>query len=198
MPSRHGSSNYRPRVSLRLAADRYGAAMGSERHGPWTWHSMNRLLDGDRFRAFTDEVTDPAGRFGTFDWIEVPDQVRVAALTADGQIYVVREYQYLPRRVIWQLPGGDIGRLEEPATAAVRTAAQVGVAAGRWRLQGVVWPLPALTPARVHLWLAEDLQPGVEASAAAPMPLADAVAAVLDGTVGCAASAQLILAVAAG
>jgi ADP-ribose pyrophosphatase len=82
---------------------------------------------------------------------------------------------------------------------------ETGWYGGRWTSHGSVFPLPALTPARVHLWSAQEL----EAGSAQPEPserdirvvalnLLSAVEAVHRGEIRCAASAALLLLLAAG
>ncbi|GAB1639641.1 NUDIX domain-containing protein [Krasilnikovia sp. MM14-A1259] len=167
---------------------------------------MTRLTHTERWTAYTDEVTDPAGRPGTYEWVDTPDLVRVATVTPDDEVHLVYQYEYLPRRGMWQLPGGAVAAGEDPATAAARALAiQAGVIAGRWRSYGAVWPMPGLTPARVHLFSAEDLADDPEGTprdpatqpVPVPMPMEQAVTAALDNSIGCAASAQLVLALAA-
>lgn len=165
---------------------------------------MTRLLHTSRFTVHEDEVDTPAGTPGVYPWVEAPDQVRVAALTEVGDIYIAEQYHYLPRRVMWQLPGGSVDKGESPAVAAARELLEeAGVRAERWTSMGAAWPLPGLTPARVHLWLAE----GLSSHDAAPdkteadlvtrtVSLEDAARAALTGHLACSASAHLALAVA--
>ncbi|MFD0518141.1 NUDIX domain-containing protein [Paractinoplanes durhamensis] len=178
--------------------------MEGEQRGPWMRRSTTQITQGKRFAAYADEVTDPGGGSGRYEWVETPDLVRVAALTGDGRIWLAEQYHYLPKRRMLQAVGGGVDPGEEPQVAAARELAEeTGLTAARWRSLGAVWPLPGLSPARIHLFAAEDLRAGTAHPEAAEAdlevkawPLAEAVAAALDGRIGCAASAQLVLTVA--
>lgn len=172
-----------------------------ETRGPWVKHNDSTLLERRFFTVRSDSVTFPGGATGTYDWIAASDLVRVAAVTDDGMIYIVDQHHYLAGQM-WQLPGGGVEPTEQPQQAAQRELAEeVGATADIWRHLGSVWPMPGLTPTRVHLYLAQNLtlgQASPEQSeadlVARPVPISEAVSAARDGTVGCAASAQLILA----
>ncbi|MFE9650190.1 NUDIX domain-containing protein [Streptomyces sp. NPDC006365] len=172
----------------------------AERRGPWTRHGRVPLCATPCLTAYRDEVTLPHGERGAYDWVQVPDQVRVAALV-DGALLVVEQYHYLAG-TMWQLPGGSV----DPADGGSRTAAhrelaeETGYRDGRWVDRGSLHALPGLTPARVHLWSTIDPMP----SRAAPEPaeadlvvrhirLDEAVFAVWDGRLRCAASAALVM-----
>ncbi|MGW6011684.1 NUDIX domain-containing protein [Streptomyces sp. NPDC055210] len=174
-----------------------------EHRGPWLRHSRTRLHAASHLTAYRDEVTLPDGRAGHYDWVDVADQVRVAALV-DGCLLVVEQYHYLSGPM-WQLPGGSVEPDDEDSGTAARRelAEETGYFGGDWSKQGAPQPLPALTPARVHLWRATGLTPGT----ATPdpfetdlrihhIPLEEALSAVRDGRIACAASAALVLAVA--
>ncbi|GAA3030808.1 NUDIX domain-containing protein [Streptomyces glomeratus] len=175
-----------------------------ETRGPWRRHHRESLCTTARLVAYQDEVTQPDGSAGRYDWVRVPDQVRVAALV-EGRLLVVEQYHYLAG-TMWQLPGGDLGPEDHDSRAAARRelAEETGYREGRWTARGALHPLPGLTPARVHLWSAEGLTPGEPAPEPGEtglevrhLPLAEAVRAACDGRIGCASSAALVLAVAA-
>ncbi|WP_369214077.1 NUDIX domain-containing protein [Streptomyces flavofungini] len=174
-----------------------------EKRGSWTRHSGERLVSGEHFGVCRDEVTRPDGARGRYDWVEMPDQVRIAAVV-DGCLLLVEQYHYLAGR-LWQLPGGAVDPGDDSARAAARRelAEETGYRDGTWTSHGHLFPLPGLTPARVHLWRADHLVPG----AARPepgeadlrvhhVPLADAVRAARDGRMPCAPSAALVMTVA--
>jgi len=152
-----------------------------------------------RVRVHRDEVTRPDNVGDHYDWVEVPDQVRVAALV-DDRLLLVDQYHYLVGRTL-QLPGGNVDQGEDPDHAARRELAEeTGYGGGIWAEHGRFHPLPGLSPAATHLWSARALAAGDPARESAEtdltvirLPLADAVQAVGDGRVGCAASAALIL-----
>ncbi|WP_189327390.1 NUDIX domain-containing protein [Streptomyces flaveus] len=149
-------------------------------------------------------MTRPDGGQGPYDWVETPDQVRIAALV-DGRLLVVEQYHYLVGP-LWQLPGGTVDPDDENPQAAARRelAEETGYLGGVWTSQGDLFPLPGTTSARVHLWRAEHLTPGPAAPEPAEadlrvhhVPLADAAREALHGRLRCAPSAALVLAVAA-
>ncbi|MEU1621738.1 NUDIX hydrolase [Streptomyces sp. NPDC005722] len=172
----------------------------TERRGPWIRHSRMPLCATPHLTAYRDEVTLPHGEQGAYDWVQTPDQVRVAALV-DGALLVVKQYHYLTG-AMWQLPGGSV----DPADEGSRTAAQrelaeeTGYRGGRWSDRGSLHALPGLTPARVHLWSTIDpssscaaLEPVEADLAVRRISLGEAVFAVRDGRMRCAASAALVL-----
>lgn len=171
--------------------------------GPWTVQQSTGVVTLRHFTVHRDVVITPAGMPGSYEWVDTADHVRVAAVDDEGRIYLIRQHHYLPNKVMWQLPGGAVDDGEQPADAARRELAEeVGAQAGIWRHMGAVWPMPGLTPARVHLWLAEQLhlttscpEPSEADLTAAAVPLRTAFDAARDGRIGCSASAQLVLTV---
>jgi ADP-ribose pyrophosphatase len=160
-------------------------------------------------RIHRDEVVNPGGTTVDYDWFDAADQVRVAAIVRGGsaggpKIVVVEQHHYLVGPML-QLPGGRMEAGESALTGAQRELAEeTGYRGGRWTGAGDLFPLPAFTPMRVHLWITSDPdpgprcpQPGEQDIRVHELPLAQAVAAVSDGRVRCAPSAALMLLAAA-
>ncbi|MFF2126806.1 NUDIX domain-containing protein [Streptomyces olivochromogenes] len=175
-----------------------------ETRGPWRRHREEQRYATPRLVVYQDEITLPDGQPGHYDWVRVPDLVRVAALV-DGRLLMIEQYHYLTGSM-WQLPGGNVDADDQDNEAAARRelAEETGYRGGRWTPRGAVHPMPGLTPARVHLWSAEGLTPGEPAPEPGEadlqvrhLSLDEAVRAVRDGRIGCASSAALVLAVAA-
>lgn len=170
-----------------------------QQRGPWTRHHGELLYATPRVGLHRDRVTLPDGTAGAYDWIDTPDLVRVAALDT-GTILLIRQYHYLLGET-WQCPGGAIDDGESSLDAARRELAEeTGYQGGTFNPVGVVFPLPGLTPARIHLWQARNLtagparpEPSETDLTVLRIPVGEAVDAVHSGRVGCAASAALIL-----
>jgi ADP-ribose pyrophosphatase len=171
---------------------------------PWVRHHSDVVFDTSRLQVQRDQVTRPDGTAGVYEWVAAADLVRVAAIV-DSHVLLVDQYHYLLSGWMLQLPGGSIDPGEDGLAAARRELAEeTGYQGGGWTSYGQTYPLPGLTPTTVHLWMAENLDPGQatpEGSEAdlhvRHLQLGKAVEAVADGRIGCAVSAALILAVAA-
>jgi 8-oxo-dGTP pyrophosphatase MutT (NUDIX family) len=167
--------------------------------GPWQTISSEVVWETRRLRVSRDKVINPSGCEIDYDWVAAGDQVRVAALVAD-RILVVEQHHYLAGRLL-QLPGGRIEPEEGALASAKRELAEeTGYRGGRWTSRGSLFPLPGLTPARVHLWIARNprpgepnLEPGEHDLQVHELRLSEAVAAVAAGRIRCAPSATLIL-----
>ncbi|MFD4406715.1 NUDIX domain-containing protein [Nocardia sp. NPDC058499] len=174
------------------------------RRGPWIRHSSDVVLERQYFTVVSDTVTTPGGTAGHYDWVAGADQVRVAALTGSGALFVVAQHHYVPDTRMWQLPGGNLDPGEEPAAGAARELAEeVGAHARHWRKVGALWALPGLATTKVHLFVATGLtmheaRPDDDEAdlVTQVVGLEEAVTAALDGTIGCAASAALVLSLA--
>src|SRR5690349_17891628 len=117
-----------------------------EQRGPWMRHATEEVWRSPFFRVRSDRVSTPGGAEADYPWVDAPDLVRVAALTSDGEIYVVQQHHYLPDRPgMWQLPGGGVGNGETPEAAAARELHEEVGATGTLKLVGSVWPMPGLT-----------------------------------------------------
>jgi ADP-ribose pyrophosphatase len=170
---------------------------------PWTCTATSIGHVGRHARIHIDEVIRPDGSHGKYDWVEMSDQVRVAALV-DNKILLIEQHHYLVGRTL-QLPGGQIERNETDQEAARRELGEeTGYRGGVWQRFGAVYPLPGLTTAQVHLWQARDLtagppepEPYESDLEVRSMSVEAAVSAVRTGAIACAASATLILALAA-
>lgn len=172
----------------------------SHRRG-WTRLATRIVYDTPRLRLRRDDVIRPDGQADHYDWVETPDQVRVAALV-DKEIILVEQSHYLVGAAL-QLPGGSLDQGEDSRGAAQRELRQeTGYRGGVWAGYGQLCPLPSLSPVRVHLWFARDLAAGRAEPESAEadlrtvrLSLTGALDAVHEGRVCCAASIALILAV---
>ena len=83
-------------------------------------HNRGTLLERRFLSVRSDEVTHPGGGRITYDWVDAPSMVRVAALAGDGHVLLVEQTHYLPGEKLYQCPGGAIEPGESPEAAARR------------------------------------------------------------------------------
>jgi len=83
--------------------------------------------------------------------------VHVVALTAKGDVVLVRQYRHPVRRILLELPAGAIDPGETPAAAARRELLEeTGYASKRWIRLGAWYPSPASTTLKSNMFLALD------------------------------------------
>jgi ADP-ribose pyrophosphatase len=93
--------------------------------------------------------------------------VAVVAVDSDDHVTLVRQTREAARAKLLEIPAGVIEEGEEPlATAKRELAEETGLHGGEWRPLGRFWTSPGFVKERMHLFLAEGVEPGE----AAPMP----------------------------
>ncbi|MGA2210472.1 MAG: NUDIX hydrolase [Acidimicrobiales bacterium] len=81
----------------------------------------------------------PDGSQADWDLVEGPDIVAVLALTADGEVVLVRQFRPGPDAVLAELPGGIIDAGETPLDAGQRELLEETGYAGEAAVIGWLW-----------------------------------------------------------
>src|SRR4051812_40024979 len=147
-----------------------------------------------------DRIEWHAGASALYGVVEIKPGVCVLPVHADGRVVLVREFKYAIQREALEAISGGRDEGESPETAAIREVAEeTGYRAGRVVAMGELDPLSSVVRAPASLFLAEELGPGkpkpdeAEHVSVVEMPLADALARVLDGGIRHGPSVVLIL-----
>ena len=94
---------------------------------------------------------------------EIVDHRGSTAIVAvhDGAVVLVRQLREPARKPLLELPAGTLEDGEEPLASAQRELAEeVGLRGGRWRDLGGFWTSPGFLREYMHVFLAEELEPG--------------------------------------
>jgi folate-binding protein YgfZ len=98
------------------------------------------------------------------DVIEHPGSVVIVPLVSAREVCLVEVVRVAVGRTLLELPAGTLDRVETVAEAAARELAEeTGYRAGRLTAIGGLWMSPGILRERMHLFVAEDLQPGEQA-----------------------------------
>lgn len=166
---------------------------------PWRTVSSREIYRNPWLTVTEYDVLRPDGERGIYGVVDPGANVTIVALENDETIWLIREFSYPLQRVRWILPTGRVEPGEDPLRAAQRELAEeVGLQATIWDMLGA-FPLSGGISTQIsHAYLARELHPG----AAAPegterieprqMPLRQAYAACLDGTIS---DAPVVLAI---
>ena len=154
-----------------------------------------------------DEVRMPAGGTAVREIMEHPGAVAIAALDADDRLVMIYQYRHALGRRLWEMPAGLLDAAgEDPVETARRELAEeVGLAAQEWSTLIDVSPSPGFSDESVRVYLATGLtdvgRPDLGADDEEAdleihrIPLADAMAMAMDGTLVNASCVAGVLAV---
>src|SRR5215471_13520046 len=171
---------------------------------PWRTDSSRVVFHDGRLRLREDAVTQPDGQPGSYVYLEVLTLiVGVVAIDSALHVYFVRQWRYPWARNSWEIPAGGGEPGETPLDAAQRELAEeVGMRASEWEPLGSGYSSAAVN-GRWHIFLAQGLEPDrsyhhrrdptEQDMIARRVPLADAVAAAMDGRIEHGMSALALL-----
>jgi ADP-ribose diphosphatase len=92
--------------------------------------------------------------------VRAPDWVNVVAVTAAGELVLVRQFRFGIDAFSLEVPGGVMEDGEDPVATGLRELREeTGYAGTRARLLGSVHPNPAIQSNRMHVVLVEDAAP---------------------------------------
>ncbi|MBV9577351.1 MAG: NUDIX hydrolase [Chloroflexi bacterium] len=164
---------------------------------PWQTTSSRVVFDNGHLLFREDGVTQPDGQPGSYAYLEVRAPV-VSAVPVDdaGNVYLVRQWRYPWGRNSWEIPGGTGEAGETPLDAMQRELAEeVGMRGRTWELLSVGFSSASIN-GRWHMFLVHGLEPLEVADAGRHqrdggehdmlvqrLPLAEAIAAVMDGRI---------------
>ncbi|MFM8434138.1 MAG: NUDIX domain-containing protein [Planctomycetia bacterium] len=145
------------------------------------------VLAAKRFRVV--RIAE-AGGTGMREVVEHPGSVVVLPLVAPDRVCLVEVVRVAVGTTLLELPAGTLDRDETLAAAAARELAEeTGYRAGRITPAGGFWMSPGILRERMHLFVAEDLEPGPQALEPGEqirtrvVPWAEALAMCRDGRI---------------
>ena len=139
--------------------DQVDAGRGEEETEPLPRVLGSQMVYAGRVVSLrVDEIALPQGGTALREVVYHPGAVVVAAIDADGHVYLVRQYRHPVRRYLLELPAGGLEPGEEPLAAAMRELREeVGLEAREWTALGSFFSSPGFANERLHAFLARGL-----------------------------------------
>jgi ADP-ribose pyrophosphatase len=169
-------------------------------HGPWQIIQRHDIYRDPWVALHRDEVIRPDGKPGTFSVVNLKPGVCVLAVDDGGIAYLTEEFHYGVGRVTIEAVSGGIEEGEEALPSARRELQEeLGIQADEWTDLGVCDPFTSSIVSPTRLFLARKLSVGPQALEGTEiirrvrMPLAEAVAMVMDSRITHGPSGVLIL-----
>ncbi|MDO4511364.1 MAG: NUDIX hydrolase [Bacteroidales bacterium] len=126
----------------------------------WTTLESRYIIERPWLTARVDKVQLPDGRINPEHYVlEYPRWVNVIAVTADGQMVMIRQYRHGFDEVLLEICAGVVEQGEEPITAAKRELLEeTGYAGGQWREVMTIGQNPSISDNVTHCFIAEGVE----------------------------------------
>jgi ADP-ribose diphosphatase len=93
--------------------------------------------------------------------VEHPGAVAIVAVDAEGYVALVRQVREATRGMLLELPAGTREPGEDPLETAKRELhEECGLTGGEWRELASFWTTPGFCRERMHVFVAEGVEPG--------------------------------------
>jgi len=137
---------------------------GGDGHPDGAVPAADVLLMARRFRVVRRTEPGPAGAGRVREVIEHPGSVVVVPLLSPVDVCLVEVVRVAVGRTLLELPAGTLDRVESLEAAAARELAEeTGYRSRQLTAAGAFWMSPGILRERMHLFVAEGLEPGPQA-----------------------------------
>jgi len=130
--------------------------------------SSKRLYSGRIVNLDLDSVRYPDDSIGQLEMIRHPGAAAVVPFLdppggADPRAVLIRQFRHAADGYIWEVPAGRLDSGEPPESCAERELEEeTGMRARRLERLTTIYTTPGFTDERIHLFLADGLEPGAE------------------------------------
>ena len=130
--------------------------------------STTRLYSGRIVNLDLDSVRFPDDSVGQLEILRHPGASAVLPFLdplhdPDPRVVLIRQFRHAADGFIWEVPAGRLDGGETPESCARRELEEeTGMRARRLARLTTIYTTPGFTDERIHLFLAEGLEPGAE------------------------------------
>jgi ADP-ribose pyrophosphatase len=122
--------------------------------------SATTVFTGRVFAVETETVSLPGGTRTKLDIIRHPPSVILLPILDDGRVVMIRQYRHAVKRVIWEVPAGNLDPGEAPESAAARECEEeIGLVPSRVEWLGSFYPVPGYCDEEMIFFRVSGLTP---------------------------------------
>ena len=167
---------------------------------PWTTVASRQVYDNPWISVREDRVIRPDDEAGIYGVVHFKNVATGILPIENDHVYLVGQYRYPLEQYSWEIPAGGCSKGEGPLRAAQRELREeTGLEAKHWRMLGEAHLSNSVADEFAVWFLATGLvageqEPeGTEALAVRRLPLREALAMALDGSITDALSLMAIM-----
>jgi 8-oxo-dGTP pyrophosphatase MutT (NUDIX family) len=175
-------------------------ARSDEMKSPWKTVASRQVYDNPWISVREDRVIRPDDEAGIYGVVHFKNVATGILPIENDQVYLVGQYRYPLEQYSWEIPAGGCPKGEEPLRAAQRELREeTGLEAKHWRMLGEAHLSNSVADEYAVWFLAtgfvagEQEPEGTEALAVRRLPLREALAMALDGSITDALSLMAIM-----
>jgi 8-oxo-dGTP pyrophosphatase MutT (NUDIX family) len=166
------------------------AVTPEDTRNPWQTVSSKQVYENPWISVREDRVVRPDGEPGIYGVVHYKNTAVGVLAIEDDHVYLVGQYRYPLEMYSWEIPEGGCPEGEEPLSAARRELwEETGLRAARWRKLGEAYLSNSVADEYAVWFLATGLvsgegrPEGTEKLSVRRVPLREARAMALDGTI---------------
>lgn len=158
---------------------------------PWQTQSHRKVYDNPWITVYEDQVINPRGGTGMYGWVHFKNKA-IGIVPVDEQLntWLVGQYRYTLNEYSWEIPMGGGPNEQDPLDSARRELKEeTGLTAAKWEKIMRIHTSNSVTNEEGFIYLAQQLTVGepefddTEDLRVQKLPLADALAMVLDSQI---------------
>lgn len=118
------------------------------------------IYQGKIINLRVDDVELTNGSMSKREVVEHPGAVAILAITAENEVYFVRQFRKPIEKELLEIPAGKLDEQEDPAACAVRELAEeVGMKPKNLRQIAFYYSSPGFASEKLYIYLATELEP---------------------------------------
>jgi ADP-ribose pyrophosphatase len=121
--------------------------------------TSNQIFSGKLIDLYLDNVRLPNGKKSTREWVDHPGAVCIVPILNNGDILLIRQFRYGPRKEFIEIPAGKLDKNEEPLKCGIRELEEeTGYKSNKLTYLTNIHPAIGFSNEKMWMYLAEELE----------------------------------------